>query len=415
MNVSLVFLAIGLSIFIGFAANYLFRKYGAPDVLVLILLGILFGPGALGLIDESLTGAISGITPYVAGIALAIIMFEAGMDLNVVQVLRASKVATLHTMLAFLLSMLVTAGVALSVMGWPLDVSLMLGAILGGTSGAVVIPLVRKLRITEKTKIVLTIESALTDVLVIVVAMSVLFFITENSGDLWPAVRLLFSAFLVSAVIGVLAGLLWLRVLSRLSGQPFSYMITLATLLTIYALTEVVVGGGGGGAIAALVFGLVLGNKDSVVRRFWRSGHKYSFDERIKDFNVEISFFVRTFFFVYLGIVASTIVFTPLHLILALLVFAGLVTARLVSTVIERRGLRLDLYDEMAHLVMMPRGLSAAVLASIPLTTGAVTDEIGRTILGTTVIVILLTTILASLGAYILQHMTRWLARSAEN
>jgi len=407
LNVSFVFLAIGASIFIGFVANFLFRRYGAPDVLVLILLGVIFGPGALGVVDESLVGSIGGITPYVAGIALAIIMFEAGMDLNARQVMIASKVAALHTLLAFLLSMFVTAAICILVMGWPADVSLMLGAILGGTSGAIVIPLVRKLRISEKTKIVLTLESALTDVLVIVVAMSILFFITENSGDFGPAVRLLLSAFLVSTVIGLISGILWLRVLSRLSGQPFSYMITLATLLSTYAVTEIIVGGGGGGAIASLAFGLVLGNKDSLVRRFWRGSSKFSFDERIKDFNIEISFFVRTFFFVYLGIVASTIAYTHLHLVLALLVFAGLVTARLLSTVIERKGMRLDKIGEIAHLIMMPRGLSAAVLASIPLISGAVTDEVGKTILGTTVLVILLTTVLASLGAYVLQLMTR--------
>jgi cell volume regulation protein A len=284
LNVSLVFLAIGASIFIGFAANFLFRKYGTPDVLVLILLGILFGPGALGVVDESLIGSIGSITPYVAGIALAIIMFEAGMDLNARQVLIASKVATLHTMLAFLLSMFATTAICMFVMSWPADVSLMLGAILGGTSGAIVIPLVSKLRISERTKIVLTLEFALTDVLVIVVGMSILFFITENTGDFGPAVRLLLSAFLISALIGLVSGVLWLRALSRLSGQPFSYMITLATLLTTYAFTEMVVGGGGGGAIAALVFGLVLGNKDSLVRRFGKGSSKFSFDEKIREF-----------------------------------------------------------------------------------------------------------------------------------
>lgn len=36
--------------------------------------GILFGLGAIGVVDESLVGSIGSITPYVAGIALAIIM-----------------------------------------------------------------------------------------------------------------------------------------------------------------------------------------------------------------------------------------------------------------------------------------------------------------------------------------------------
>jgi Kef-type K+ transport system membrane component KefB len=117
---------------------------------------------------------------------------------------------------------------------------------------------------------------------------------------------------------------------------------------------------------------------------------------------------------VYLGIVTSTIPFTYLDLVLAMLVFAGLVMARLLSTVIERRRMKLDKIDELAHLLMMPRGLSAAVLASIPLSAGVVTDEIGKAILGTTVLVILLTTVLASMGTYILRLKTREVSSSGE-
>ena len=406
MDVSSIFLAVGVAIFVGFAANFLFRKYGAPDVLVLIFLGILFGPGAIGIVDTKLAGSINSITPYVAAIALAIIMFEAGMDLKPAQVLGSFKNAVLHTILAFLLSMVITAGICILILNWPIATSLVLGAILGGTSGAIVIPLVKKLNISDRTETVLTLEAALTDVLVIVVATAILFTITDVSTGFGSAAKLLVSAFLISTVIGLLGGIFWLRILSKLAGQPFSYMTTLATLVILYAVTELTVGGGGG-AVAALVFGLVIGNKDSVVKLLRISAGKLNFEERIRDFNSEISFFVRTFFFVYLGLVFSTIVLTFTYVLLAGLIFCGLIVVRWSAIHLESRSMRLDKTDRLAHILMMPRGLSAAVLASVPLTTHAVPYEIGVMILGITVLVILMTTVLASIGAYYMETINR--------
>jgi cell volume regulation protein A len=401
LDANVIFLAIALSIFIGFAANYLFRKYGAPDVLFLILLGLLFGPGALGLVDASLERSIASLAPYVGGIALAIIMFEAGMDLKARQVLGAFKPAVLHSLLAFFLSMAIVATVATLFMSWDLSVATTLGAILASTSGAILIPLVRRLDMSEKTKIVLTLEAAISEALAIVVVVTLLTVIRDGALDLGAAFRLVGGAFLLSAVLGLATGVFWLFVLNRMSGQPFAYMITMATVLAVYAGADLLASGSGG-VIAALLFGLVLGNHHEVARILRRRRNHFSYDDRVKDFNTEVSFFVRTFFFVYLGIVSSLIAFDVRIIVFAVVIFLALILVRYVTTLLERRQMKLERMEAAAHAAIMPRGLVAAVLASLPLSFGVVSNEIGSLILGTTVLVIIMSTAMASIGTYVI-------------
>jgi potassium/hydrogen antiporter len=402
LDANSAFIAIAISIFIGFAANFLFRKYGAPDILFLILLGFLFGPGMLGLIDQSVEESIGLITPFVGGIALAIVMFEAGMELNVKQVLGAFRPALFHSILAFVLSLVTTALICMLVMGWDLLVAMTMGGAVAATSGAIVVPLVKRIQVSEKTRIVLTLEAAISEALSIAVTIILILIIRDGSMSAGMALRIVGGTFLVSAALGFGVGILWLFALSRLSGQPFAYMITLGTLLLIYALADVIAGGVGGGVIAALTFGLVLGNEFEVARALRMKNKPRRVDKKVKDFNSEISFFVRTFFFVYLGILCSLIDFTMLTVILALIIFASLVAVRYVATLVQRERMNLHKTDSAAHLFLMPRGLVAAVLASLPLSFGVVSEEIGYTIIGATVLVIILSTSLASFGTYVI-------------
>ncbi|MBM4236950.1 MAG: hypothetical protein FJ151_00505 [Euryarchaeota archaeon] len=404
MDVHLVLLAGAFAIFIGFISQYLFRRFKAPDVLILIFLGFLFGPGVLGIVDSSMTAAIIGITPYVSAVALAVIMFQAGLDLKVHVVLGSFKKAVAYTVMTFTFSALVTAAVCMVVLGWNLRTAFLLGAILGGTSGAIVIPLVAGLDLAKDTKTILTLEAAITDVLVVAVAMAIIFILQTGQADLLGSAGGIMVTFAVSTIMGVVAGIVWMRILAKLSRQPFSYMITLAAILFVFAFTELLTQKTGGGAIAALVFGIIIANKKEIEEVFMVRDGKFSFDEEIRGFHEQVTFFIRTFFFVYLGIVMATITFEMVHLLLALFVFGGLVAIRYVASILACEYIGLGRTEVSAFFFMMPRGLSAAVVASLPLTLGVVPIETGEMILGISTFVILLSTALASIGAYLVHR-----------
>lgn len=82
----LVFILTGVIISLGFIGNYLFKRKGIPDNLILILFGLLLGP-IFHLVEPS---RFAGIAPIFSSIALLIILLDGGMNLNLFKVLGES-------------------------------------------------------------------------------------------------------------------------------------------------------------------------------------------------------------------------------------------------------------------------------------------------------------------------------------
>ena len=83
------------------------------------------------------------------------------------------------------------------IMGIDFLVALTLGSIVGGTTGAVVIPIARKMRIAERTKTMLVMESVMTDVLVIVATLSLISVIKLDEFSVWDVIYELSMKFIV--------------------------------------------------------------------------------------------------------------------------------------------------------------------------------------------------------------------------
>jgi len=391
LDVTTSFIAIGFIIIVGFSASWVFERTGVPDILFLILLGLMLGPVAAQYFGVVLVSprVLTLVTPYVAALALVMILFDGGLNLNLNRVLRRIGISTLHTVVTFLLSVILVALVTHLVFGYPMIVGILLGVILGGTSGAVVITLVRKMSIHEDSKTILTLESVITDVLCVIIALSIIEFLSSGpEASLTSILPKLVAGFSIAIVVALVLGVMWLRLLTRLSGKPFAYMITIAMVLVLYAAVELV---GGSGATAALVFGLVLGNHEEISRMLKvKSGLKM--DEIIRQFQTELTFVVRAFFFVFLGLVFTIniggswavntsipvlSVFNGTFLLFILgvvLIFLGFVAVRFVTASMTCRLHAESRGDRGAVWAMMGRGLAAAVLASVPFTVSAYTS-----------------------------------------
>lgn len=385
-TVIIAFIAVAAIIFIGFFATLIFQKTKVPDLLILVILGLILGPVATTYFGVELVprNILDFVMPYFAALALVIILFDGGLNLNFDLVLRKINIAFIHTMVAFILTLVSVALVAHLVLGYPLILGVLLGCVLGGISGAVVITLVRRMKISEETKTVLTLESVLTDVICIIVALALIEFII-GTEDPAGAVTNLFAGFSIAFFVGLIFGIAWLRILRRLYGKAFSFMITIAALFLLYGLVEFV---GGSGAMAALIFGLVLGNKEEIARMF-KMKTKFVIDEKIKQFHSELSFVVRTFFFVFIGLVFTLslsdhmAVTTPipgldvldnsatLFILGVIIIFIVLIGTRYLASVITTRIHPESRDDRFAIWIMMGRGLAAAVLASLPFTIAA--------------------------------------------
>lgn len=388
VGVLTAFLAVGGIIAIGFVAGLIFEKVRVPDLLILIFLGVLLGPVATAFLGVAFVPAevLDYVTPFFTALALMIILFDGGLNLRVAEIAKYLGLAGLQTGLAFVSTVFLISFVTVVFLGYPWTVGLLLGAILGGTSSAVVIGVVRPLRASDETKIILTLESVLTDVLCVVTALALIQLLEGGPGaSVLSVFTSLGRSFLVAIGVGAAFGLGWFLLLSRLEGKPFAYMLTIAILFVVYAMGELA---GGSGAMAAFTFGLILGNHEILEHRF-RLRHRAVVDQRIRQFHGEIAFVIRAFFFVFLGVVFSFqftgawAVTTRLPLVDALngtfwlflvgilLVFLAIIGVRRLVAKLTARIHEKPPAEERLLWSVMGRGLAAAVLASLPFTVPA--------------------------------------------
>ncbi|MBN1281181.1 MAG: cation:proton antiporter [Candidatus Thermoplasmatota archaeon] len=368
-------ITIGVILVLGFIGNYIFNRTKIPSIIWLLFFGM-----AMGFIFN-IRGDISpalliSFSEFFAAVAIVIILFDGGINTKLHELFRGARRGLLLTVSAFVFSMLgamlvvlllTAVGVLQMSLGDSLIVGLILGAIVGGTSGPIVIPLASRLtHLEEKTKTMLSIESIITDILCIVVVLMLVYMVLYGGGfNLSVGIKNLVSTFSIGAVLGLVLGLVWLPIMHKVRQEEFSYVVTLAVAFLVYSVTVLIVGvaegGSGAGAIACLVFGLVLGNGKKVLKMFDYGGEGYEMDQSTREFHSLISFVMRTFFFVYLGIMVGfqRIEFIAIGIGTFLILLLMRYLAVEAST--YRGGFEKD--DKQTMLVMMPRGLAAAILA----------------------------------------------------
>jgi NhaP-type Na+/H+ or K+/H+ antiporter len=246
--------------------------------------------------------------------------------------------------------------------------ALFLGSILGGTSSAVVIPMVRQLNMGHKAGTVLLLESAFTDVLCLVVGLAVLE--SMKAGDLEATSILgnMAKSFLLAILLGLFGGFAWSLLLNWIRGIKNSMFTTLALVFIIYGCAELL---GLNGGIAALSFGIVLGNSEYFDKmKLWKRIFKIEtakLNDNEKNFFSEIVFVMQTYFFVYIGIVIEF--GTPLIYLISVMIVCLVIIARIPTVrLLVRKDCSPD--DKLLMSIMMPKGLVPAILASIPLQEG---------------------------------------------
>ena len=329
-------------------------------------------------IQETISTDLLGyISSFFGAVAIVIILFDGGINIDLYQLFRGAPRGLLLTVSGFCLSIIVTmlivVGLSMTILpGVPFEnsvlVGIILGAIVGGTSSPIVIPLAFRLKnLQEKTKMVSSIESVLTDPLCIVVVLAILAMMGEVGGsiNLSLGAQSLVSTFSVGIVIGLILGVIWLPIMHKVRKQEFSYVLTLAVVFLVYSLTTLLVGedkgGTGAGAIACLMFGLVLGNGKKILKMVKYSGKGFEMDEQTKQFHSLTSFVIRTFFFVYLGIIVS---FQDIKFILVgIIIVLALLVVRYLAVIISTFHGNFEKDDKQTMTAMMPRGLAAAILA----------------------------------------------------
>lgn len=356
MGVELAFGVAGGIILAGVLANLVSKKFGIPDIPLLIGLGILLGP-LTGLVQAQ---TLSQLAPAFAALAIAVIVFEGGIHLRIARVAAQAGRATVLAGVGFAMSIFVVGITASWLLGWPILVGMMLGSALGGSSSVVVFSLLRRMTPSEKTGALLSLESSLTDVPVFVVTLSMIPLVLGVAGETVLTLATgIVQGFSIGGTVGVVAGIFWLKMLDKMRDEPYKDIATLGFLLGTYAVSEAL---GGSGVMCALIMGMIMGNGREIKELAGIVDAPLT-EGISRKFHEQISFALTTFFFVYLGLYFSWS--DPTYLLAGAAISAALFAARYISVLISTAGNSILRMDTWMMTVMYPRGLSNAIMGQV--------------------------------------------------
>ncbi len=347
--------AAAVLVLVGVMASKLSARSGIPALLLFLAVGMLAGsdgPGGIAFDNFEVAQSV-GI------VALAFILFDGGLSTDWARtrpVLRDGVI-------------LATAGVAITavVVGWaasvlldlPIEVGLLLGAIVSSTDAAAVFSVLRSRNASLKGELgpLLELESGSNDPMAVFLTVGLLRLIEDPGTPVVSLVPLFVLQMTVGAAVGLVVA--WAAVTFinrvRLEYDGLYPVVTLAVVLLTYGVTALL---GGSGFLAVYVAGLRLGNADFVHKR------------RLVGFHDAIAWLAQISMFLVLGL----LVFPsrlPEVALLGLLVAAVLVlVARPLAVFLTFARSRLTRNEKLLVSWVGLRGAVPIILATFPLVEG---------------------------------------------
>ncbi len=287
-------LSCGLILAIGTLTALLAQKIRIPDVAVFLLAGIAIGPHALGLIHIREDSALNQI---ILLFGASYILFDGGASLR----FGVLKQVWITIVVIATVGVLITAGItglaAHYILGVPLIVGLLLGAVLAPTDPATLLPIFRQVPVRDRVAQTVMSESAFNDAMGAIVTFSVL--AVAMGGEQFSLLSSLFDL-LKQATIGIVAGIV-LGYLAALliAHEKWAFLAEYAPVVTLVAVIGAYFAATGlqaSGFMAVFVFGIMLGNKETF-------GFEMETGEaqKLAEYVLTTAFIMRLFIFILLG------------------------------------------------------------------------------------------------------------------
>jgi cell volume regulation protein A len=256
-SVSIAIFLGAILVMAGILSSLLALRFGAPLLLVFLLIGMLAGdagPGQLSFDDVR--------TTYLVGsVALALILFDGGLRTK----FQSIRIVLAPSMVLATVGVLVTALVAAPAAKYALDLNwteaLLVGAVVASTDAAAVFLLVHTqgLRLRPRVGATLEAESGTNDPFAIFLTLMLVEFISSGESSPLHVVMELAREGVLGAVIGVIGGRLVVVALNRMAlpqGLHAPFVTTAA--LVIFGVSQI---SHASGFLAVYLAGIVVGNR----------------------------------------------------------------------------------------------------------------------------------------------------------
>ena len=353
-TVSLTIMFAALLVLAGILSSLVALRFGAPLLLVFLIVGMLAGengPGGIRFDDVH--------TTYLVGsIALALILFDGGLRTRFSTFRSVLAPSLMLATVGVMLTAALTAPVARYALGLDWAQSLLVGSVVASTDAAAVFFLIhaRGLRLRPRVGATLEIESATNDPFAIFLTL-LLVEILLQGHETWATVaaKLAGEAF-GGALIGFLGGRGIVLALNRLSlPQGLHAPLVTTGALVIFGITQAM---HSSGFLAVYIAGLVVGNRPTRAHN------------TVIVFLDAATWLAQIGMFLVLGLLASP-QRLPQHLFAALAVaLALMVIARPVAVLVCLLPFRFSWRERAFMSWVGLRGAVGIFLASIPLLVG---------------------------------------------
>lgn len=379
-------LSLALIFLCGLALGGIFWKLHLPQLLGMLLTGILLGPYVLNLLDSS----ILGISADLRQIALIIILTRAGLNLDLEDLKKVGRPAAL---LCFVPAAFEIAGMLLlapRLLGISLLEAAVMGTVVAAVSPAVVVPGMLKLMEegygTKKSIPQMIMAGASVDDVFVIVLFTSFTGLAGGGGiSAWDFVRIPVSI-LLGLAGGILCGILlafFFRKVHMRDSVKVIIILSLSFLLVTleHALTGIV---GFSGLLAVMSMGIALqkGRKEAAVRL----SAKYS----------KLWVAAELLLFVLVG-AAVDIPYAFRAGAAAAAVILGVLVFRMLGVLICLLGTELNRKEKLfCMFAYMPKATVQAAIGSVPLAMGL---ACGNIVLTVAVLAILIT---APTGAFLI-------------
>lgn len=247
----------GLLVLAGIMSSLVAMRFGAPLLLVFLVVGMLAGEsGPLGLKFDDVS-----ITYAVGSIALALILFDGGLRTRFATFRSVLGPAITLATAGVLLTAAITAPIAAVLFDLRWIEGLLVGAVVASTDAAAVFFLMhaRGLRVRPRVSATLEVESGSNDPFAVLLTMLLVEFLAVGDRSWQHVVQVLAEQAILGTVIGVLGGRAMVLVLNRLNLAQGLHAPFVATgAVVIFGLAAAV---HASGFLAVYLAGLVLGNR----------------------------------------------------------------------------------------------------------------------------------------------------------
>ncbi|MDY6765073.1 MAG: cation:proton antiporter [Halobacteria archaeon] len=338
-----------LIIAFGVASKVVADRYSVPSVVFLLILGIVFGPEGLGLINPNIFG--DALSTIVA-ISVAIIVFEGGFHLTIPKIRKAPK-STLK---------LVTIGSAITLVGMgiiiryllnlPWDIAFLISALLVATGPTVITPVMSQVNVRDGVRGILESEGIINDVLAAILAVVMFEVVILGNATTQNFIQAFVSRLGVGVLIGLItAGIVWYVISITGDSSQNSRLLVLGSAVLSFAVAESVISESGIATVA--VAGVILGNMD------------IPYKEEVSEFKGDITIVVLSVVFIILASLLEFEDIIALGLAGVGVVLLMMILIRPLGVLISTMGSRFTLGERLFISGVGPRGIVPASVATL--------------------------------------------------